>query len=241
MTATLHASAYVEGLRPLHGQIDEFVRILHEERGDARRAHERLIIRGRVPMLMCIEHPGGSVGRFRVFPFDLSAGGLGFFHRGYVHPGSRCTFDLCNAARQIVRIQAVVARCVYLSGAAHFVGVQFEVPVEPAKLLGDLGVHDEPIASLLPARTARHPRTVDPWFEQARELCKRVESAVDAQACRELVRDRAEALREFLTHEFPDRAPTHAPAGDPGKVGHPYGYFQARLRPPATKPEPACR
>lgn len=196
MTATLHATEYVEGLRPVREQLETFVRILDDHRGQTPRAHERLVIQGRLPMLFTIDHPGGSTGRFRIFPFDLSVGGLGFFHRGFVHTASHCTFDLRNAAHQPVRVHAAVASCTYLMGAVHFVGVRFEVPIQPAKLLGDLGDPHAPDHARSSPR--RRPRPIDPWFEQARELCRGVESAVESQACRELVRDRAEALREFL-------------------------------------------
>lgn len=201
MTATLHASEYVDGLRPMREQLEEFVRVLDQDRGDTERKHERHVIEGRIPMLLTLEHPGGSVGRFRVFPWDLSRGGLGFFHRCYVHAGTKCTFDLRNGAGQLVRIQAKVARCVYVMGTVHYVGVQFDVEISPARFLGELDpakAAKTAVTGTGPVRTIHRSRPIDPWFEQAKELCEAVESAVEAQVCRDLVRERAQALLEFL-------------------------------------------
>src|SRR5262245_50111278 len=58
-----------------------------------RRRHKRWNYR-EANVTVSVEHPAGGVSRFLVCARNLSAGGVGFIHSGYLHKGSSCQVEL---------------------------------------------------------------------------------------------------------------------------------------------------
>lgn len=72
-----------------------------------------------------VETYGGSTVRFRVCARNISRGGLGFLHGGFLHPGSPCDVVLTTLDRERRTIPGRIAQCRFVTGRLHEVGVRF--------------------------------------------------------------------------------------------------------------------
>ena len=73
-----------------------------------------------------VAHPGGGSGRFLVCSRNLSAGGMGFIHGGYLHPGSDCRIALTRPDGSRLAVEGVVAHCRHVEGPHHEIGIRFQ-------------------------------------------------------------------------------------------------------------------
>lgn len=81
-------------------------------------------------LVLRIQQPGGDAMDFLVRPRNLSTGGLGFLHGGFVYPGSICIVTLVSHDGSNVVARGKVVRCACVTGRIHDIGVQFDAPIE---------------------------------------------------------------------------------------------------------------
>jgi len=84
-----------------------------------------------------VEHLGGGVSHLLVCGRNLSSGGLGFLHGGYLHPGSTCQFQLMNTDGMSEVLNGHVVSCRHVDGVVHEVGVQFDHRVDPERFVAE--------------------------------------------------------------------------------------------------------
>jgi hypothetical protein len=89
---------------------------------------------GRLVLLMQVESPGTHQVHWRVQPRDVSAGGVGFFHRGYLHPGTRLSFAAQRPDGTPLLFRGEVMWCRFLRSNVHDVGVKLADPIDAAGL-----------------------------------------------------------------------------------------------------------
>jgi CheY-like chemotaxis protein/HPt (histidine-containing phosphotransfer) domain-containing protein len=78
---------------------------------------------------MTIMHASGNPAVIHVACRNLSAGGIGVLHRAYVHKGTRVSVALPRVDGDVNEVEGFVVRCIYVKGAIHDVGIQFNEPV----------------------------------------------------------------------------------------------------------------
>jgi len=87
----------------------------------------------RHPRLMrCIvrvNHPGGTPATYLVRTRNISEGGLGFLHGGYLHTNTPCVILMQTNDKQSLVIEGKVAWCRLVQGRCHEIGVQFNKPI----------------------------------------------------------------------------------------------------------------
>ncbi len=150
---------YLEPLKgaekQLKASVTKFVQTPGQDVVVARRVHQRHPYKPPTPVRIEVEHAGGSTGYFVVFAHDISDGGVGFFHGGFLYPGSVCHVDLVASDSEQIRVTGKVARCVCIEGRVHFVGVAFEESIDAGLILGlDVDNRDDTPRSETP-RTAK--------------------------------------------------------------------------------------
>lgn len=105
----------------------------HESGASDRRSDERYVYR----VKSCIIHmqsPGaGTSMAYQVPTRNISSGGMGFLHGGFVHPGTRCVVQLISMHGTWKNAEATVVFCRYVEGLVHDVSVQFDHQVDPAE------------------------------------------------------------------------------------------------------------
>lgn len=142
MAAQGSPAKYIEGLRLSERERTILIEQMKKSGVADRRKSPRIIIEGNFSVLLTMEYPGGSEAHFRIYPWDLSRGGLGFFHRAFVYPGTRCSFAGLNFEGQTFLIKGDVVRCAHVSGNVHAVGVKLEAEIDPEVYLGAHGASD---------------------------------------------------------------------------------------------------
>ena len=85
---------------------------------------------------LIVQHPGGGAGRFLVCSRNLSAGGIGFIHGGYLHPGSECSILLRDRDGSPMALAGKVVYCRHLNGRYHEIGIKFSERIDPVRILG---------------------------------------------------------------------------------------------------------
>jgi CheY-like chemotaxis protein len=80
-----------------------------------------------------IQQPGDAAPKkHSVLPRNLSEGGVGFLHSGFVHTGSKVTVQLITLHGTWQDVEGLVATCRHVRGALHEVGVQFLTHIQPS-------------------------------------------------------------------------------------------------------------
>ena len=100
-------------------------------RGQNRRADDRAEYRLH-DVAITVEHLGGGAGHLIVCGRNLSAGGFGFVHGGFLHPGSACRLRLMRLDGQSEQVAGRIVSCRHVEGVVHEVGVQFETRIDPS-------------------------------------------------------------------------------------------------------------
>ena len=130
------SSKYVEGLRLSERDRTALLEQMKKSGLADRRKSPRVVIEGTFSVLLTMEALGGSPCFFRIYPWDLSRGGLGYFHRSFVYPGTRCTFTGLTFDGEPFTIKGEVVRCAHVSGNVHAVGTKLDAEIEPEHFLG---------------------------------------------------------------------------------------------------------
>ncbi len=105
---------------------------LSDRNNGKERAHKRVQYRKQVKLVIDVEHPGGSVARFAVRSRNISTGGMGLLHGGFIYANSFCSTMLPRLDGQWVRIPSRVAWAKPVKGTIHEVGLQFEEKINIA-------------------------------------------------------------------------------------------------------------
>ncbi|HVU62351.1 MAG TPA: hypothetical protein VHC70_00130, partial [Phycisphaerales bacterium] len=93
MSAPAATARFLEGIRLTEHERGLLIEQMKKSGVVERRKNPRLIVDGSLAMLITMDSPGGSSACFRIYPWDISRGGVGFFHRSFVYPGTRCTMS----------------------------------------------------------------------------------------------------------------------------------------------------
>ena len=101
---------------------------------EALRASKRWGFRAKTAVLMLGDAKFGWHA-FRVATRNLSTGGIGVLHDGFVHAGTPCLVGLKTLGGRARTVRGSVVRCRHLSGSAHEVGVGFDSVIEPSSFI----------------------------------------------------------------------------------------------------------
>lgn len=77
-----------------------------------------------------IQHPGGTEIEVRMACRNLSRGGIGLLHRGYLHLNTRCVLTLAHPLKGAMRISGRVVRCLHVDGMVHEIGIAFDESID---------------------------------------------------------------------------------------------------------------
>ncbi|MEM6391921.1 MAG: hypothetical protein AAF797_04040 [Planctomycetota bacterium] len=103
------------------------IRVTEETRTDERIPYRNL---SSVLLAVAPPDPKDEWSRFKVRPRDISTGGFGFLHGSYLHTGSPCLAVLGAHGRGLVTVRGTIARCEFLRGKLHQVGIRFDQPID---------------------------------------------------------------------------------------------------------------
>ena len=104
------------------------------------RGPERREARGRLSMQMrCMLRVGGdgSGGIFNIHSRNVSSGGLGFLHGGFIDPGTRCTVAMVSPFDHGVIASGRIAWCRPIEMDVYDAGVEFDKPIDLEPFLPD--------------------------------------------------------------------------------------------------------
>lgn len=139
MTDILFANRVVDTLRLPAEEFRQLISSGHpaSSRPNGRREDRR---RYQPPqgIVLEVEHPGGSRARLLVRPRNISRGGVGFLHGGFLHDRSPCRVYLWLSDGGVFRVAAHVAHCRHVSGKIHEVGLKFATSVDLSRLPLDI-------------------------------------------------------------------------------------------------------
>lgn len=114
---------------------------------------------------VCVEHPGGGISKFLVCSRDLSAGGMAFFHGGFLHVGSRCKIVLGTLDGKRNVVSGTVTSCNLVEGRLHSIGIKFEQRIDPGTFLRDyVAMEPEPVQPAPHAQNAKGDKPIEPVF-----------------------------------------------------------------------------
>lgn len=88
------------------------------------RQHERYTFR-QTDVPVRVQMHDGSSTLFRVCSRNISKGGMGFLHGGFLHPGSPCEIVLTMLGGETLKVRGKIVQCHYITGRLHEVGVKF--------------------------------------------------------------------------------------------------------------------
>jgi DNA-binding response OmpR family regulator len=104
-------------------------------REDSRRASVRLDYRI-TDIPLSIDHPSGGSNRFLVYGRNISRGGLGVLHGGFIHVGSKCCVLLRQVEGPPLAVRGAIRHCRLVAGSWHELGIVFEKEINPRAILG---------------------------------------------------------------------------------------------------------
>lgn len=177
--------SYIEGMKLTERERAMLIELMKKTGIAERRRHPRLVVEGGLALLCTMDFPGGSSAHFRIYPWDISKSGLGFFHRAYLYPGTKCTFTGKTFDHQPFSIKGDVALCAHVSGNVHTVGVKLEFEIDPEMLLGESAMSTAPTPTASPADVPKN------WWAQivadSEELCRLAREQADEEAIRKKI------------------------------------------------------
>lgn len=115
-----------------------------EERSSHFRRHPRYRYAKGSGLSIRVYQPGGWISQLIVVPRNISKGGLGFLHGGYVHAGAVCIVKLRRLDGREVIAGGQVVRCCCLCGPVHDIGVSFDRNIEVAEFVEISGAEIAP-------------------------------------------------------------------------------------------------
>lgn len=79
-----------------------------------------------------VETYGGCLMKYLVCGRNISKGGMGFLHGGFLHPGNASDIVLTTIDGEKQIIQGTIVQCRFITGRLHEVGVKFNHTINPA-------------------------------------------------------------------------------------------------------------
>lgn len=201
------SSKYVEGLRLSERDRTLLLDQMKKNGLADRRKSPRMVVEGTFSVLLTMEATGGSPSFFRIYPWELSRGSLGFFHRSFVYPGTRCSFTGLTFGGEPFTLKGEVVRCAHVSGNVHTVGAKLDAEIEPEHFLGGGGVPDGIVAA-------------EDWWTQVVARAAAVSKLGREKAPADAIRAAAKALAQHLATD-PATITVPTPAADPAAPAEP--------------------
>jgi len=96
---------------------------------DNRRRAERHLLAHQPNIVVTVCQPDGTLIRYAVIARNLSETGAAFMHGAYLHIGAGCVVTIQTNEGKWVSVIGQVARCNYVSGKVHEIGVAFKKPI----------------------------------------------------------------------------------------------------------------
>lgn len=110
-----------------------------------------------------LHHPGGSHVTVTVACRNLSRGGIGILHAGYVHPGTVCVVHLPRTTGPVSILPGVVVRCAHRGGMVHELGIRFDQRIDLAEYVATSeGSGLMSIERVAPEKLAGRVLTIEP-------------------------------------------------------------------------------
>ncbi len=213
MAAQVIPPKYIEGMRLTERERSALIEQMKKSGVADRRRSPRLVVEGSFSVLLTMDAPGGSTSYFKIYPWDLSRSGLGFFHRAFVYPGTRCSFIGLTFEGKPFTLTGEVVRCAHVSGNVHAIGTKLDVEIDPESMLG---AHAP--AQAAPSGTA--PDHADDWWSRITTETAALSKLARDKAPAETIRKAAETLTRHLATE-PTPAPAVATPTPPAESPHP--------------------
>ncbi len=210
MSAPVPSGKYVEGMRLTERERSLLIEQMKKSGVSDRRKSPRAIVEGSFSVLLTMESPGGSATHFKIYPWDLAKGGVGFFHRSFVYPGTKCTFTGLTFAGQPFTVKGEVARCSHVSGNVHAVGTKLESEIDPDALLG---------ANCGDGANLGVPRVED-WWTRLGSLSADLAKLAREKAAPETIRKHIGAIAQHASTQpdVPSKSPTTEADAAPSKA-----------------------
>jgi len=93
-------------------------------------------------LILKMKHPGGSNAEIRVACRNLSSGGIGVLHNGFIYPGTSCTIVLPKLDGASEEKPGVICRCQHRRGTLHELGIKFSTHIN-LRYFVDSGKHED--------------------------------------------------------------------------------------------------
>ena len=120
---------------------EEKLRAVLQDLGHQRRRDERLQYHVLEGLEMRLADPDSGLAHYRIYPVNISRGGLSFLHGTFTYPGTPCTVLLKTTDGKKVVTPGVAIRCRCLDGRVHQVAVEFDILVDVSKFVV---THEQP-------------------------------------------------------------------------------------------------
>ena len=194
MAAPAISVKYIEGMRLTERERAALIEIMKKSGAADRRKSPRIVVEGNFSVLLTMDAPGGSTSYFKIYPWDLSRGGVGFFHRAFVYPGTRCTFMGLTFEGKPFTITGEVARCSHVSGSVHAVGTKLDAEIDPEAMLGAHAIAQS-------TATGAQSAHVEDWWSRIGTEVGVISRLARDKASPEAIRKAAQILSKHLATE----------------------------------------
>lgn len=81
--------------------------------------------------VVTVQEDNGPRRSFVMVPRNISTGGMGLLHGGFLHPGCGCSVALRDTRGRGVQVRGRIVRCRHVRGTVHDVAVKFDERVNP--------------------------------------------------------------------------------------------------------------
>ncbi|MEM8738795.1 MAG: PilZ domain-containing protein [Planctomycetota bacterium] len=100
-----------------------------------RRIYERKRYSKTLRCIVRLKQSAGPAAVYQVHTRNLSAGGVGFFFGGYLHPGTACHLALMDREGRGHVLGGAMRWCRHVAKTLHECGVQFDQPIDVERFL----------------------------------------------------------------------------------------------------------
>lgn len=94
-------------------------------------------------LIVELHHPGGSCGKYRVQPVNISSNGLAMLHGSFCYTGTPAIAYLKQTDGRIMLVKGKIVRCHLIEGRVHEIGILFHEPIQLSDFLEDLQPKEE--------------------------------------------------------------------------------------------------
>ncbi len=102
--------------------------------GESRRRSRRWSHMG-VRGVLSVVQTNGTLAHHVVATRNLSTGGIGLVHGGFLYPGTRCAVSLKTRAGESRSLEGTIVKCALMKGRLHDVGIRFDREINPLDYL----------------------------------------------------------------------------------------------------------